>query len=143
MDSKHIRIQVEQDAHLVLKNLKLKVFGQLHDGVLLTIDRRFKHYKTNEGRIMLNDGLLFRKNYGESGSVKYYQILIPKQPVNEKIRILRGEFGKHPGINRTKIEYREKYYYPNMAQLIKEWFMSCAKCLRESRINPQLTRPPL
>ena len=29
-----------------------------------------------------------------------------------------------------------------MAQLIKEWVMSCEQCLRESQINPQLTPPP-
>ena len=32
------RIRVEQDADLVLKNLKLKIFGQPHDDVLLTTD---------------------------------------------------------------------------------------------------------
>ena len=36
------RIRVEQDADLVLKNLKLKILGQPHDDVLLTTDRRFK-----------------------------------------------------------------------------------------------------
>ena len=30
-----------------------------------------------------------------------------------------------------------------MAQLIREWVLSCEKCLRESRINPRLTRTPL
>ena len=30
-----------------------------------------------------------------------------------------------------------------MAQVIREWVMSCEKCIRELRINPQLTRPPL
>ena len=114
------RIRVEQDADLVLKNLKLKILGQPHDDVLLTTDRRFKHYKANEDRIILKDGLLFRKYYGESGSVKYYQILIPKQLVNEVLRNLHGEFGKHPGITKTIIAYREKYYYPKMAQLIRE-----------------------
>ena len=103
------RIRVEQDAGLVLKNLKFKILGQPHDDVLLATDRRFKHYKTNEDRIMLKDGLLFRKYYGESGSVKYYQILIPKQLVNEVLRNLHGEFGKHPGITKTIIAYREKY----------------------------------
>ena len=44
------RIRVEQDADLVLKNLKLKIFGQPHDDVLLTTDRRFKRYKSNEDR---------------------------------------------------------------------------------------------
>ena len=70
------QIRVEQDADLVLKNLKLKILGQPHDDVLLATDRRYKHYKANEERIILKDGLLFRKYYGETGSVKYYQILI-------------------------------------------------------------------
>ena len=119
------QIRVEQDADLVLKNLKLKILGQPHDDVLLTTDRRFKHNKSNEDRIILKDGLLFRNYYGGTGNVKYYQILIPKQLVNEILWSLHGEFGKHPGISKTIIAYREKYYYPKMAQLIREWVMSC------------------
>ena len=65
------QMRVEQNADLVLKNLKLKILGQPHDNVLLTTERRFKHYKANEDRIILKDGLLFRKNYGETGSVQY------------------------------------------------------------------------
>ena len=137
------RIRVEQDADPVLKNLKLKILGRPHDDVLLATDRRYKHYKANEDRIILKDGLQFRKYYGETGRVKYYQILIPKQLVNEVLRNLHGEFGKHPGITKTIIAYREKYYYPNMAQLIRDWVLSCEQCLRESRITPRLTRPPL
>ena len=104
------QIHVEQDADLVLKNLKLNILGQPHDDVLYATDRRFKHYKANEDRIILKDGLLFRKYYGETGSVKYYQILIRKQLVNEVLRNLHGEFGKHPGISKTIMAYREKYY---------------------------------
>ena len=137
------RIRVEQDADLVMKNLKLKIHGQPHDDVQLTTDSRFKLYKANEDRIILKDGLLFRRYYGETGSVKYYQNPKPKQLVNEALRSLHGEFGKHPGITKTIIAYRRKYYYPRMAQLIREWVMSCEKCIRELRINPQLTRLPL
>ena len=57
------RIRVEQDGDIVLKNLKMEVIGQPHDDVLLTTDRQFKHYKANEDRKILKDGLLFRKNY--------------------------------------------------------------------------------
>ena len=64
------RIRVKQDADIVLKNLNLKILGQPHDDVLLSTDRRSKHYKANEDRIYLKDGLLFRKYYGETGSVK-------------------------------------------------------------------------
>ena len=125
------------------EEFKLKILGQPHDDVLLTTDRRFKHYKANEDRIILKDGLLFPKKYGETGGVKYYQILTPKQLVNEVLGSLHREFGKHPGIAKTIMAYGEKYHYPNKAQLIREWVMSCDQCFRESRINPRLTRPPL
>ena len=137
------RIRVEQDVDLVLKNLKLKILGQPFDEVLIMTDSRYKNYKANEDRIILKDGLLYRKYFGETGSVKYYQILIHKQLVKEVLHSLHGEFGKHPGIFKTIIACREKYYFPKKAQLIKEWVMSCQKCITESRIDPSLTRPPL
>ena len=130
------RIRVEQDADLVLKNLKLKMLGQPYDVVLLTTDSRFKHYKANEDRIILKDGLLLRKYYGETGSVKYYQILIPKQIINEVLRSLHGEFGKHPGITKTIIAYRGKYYYTKMPQLTREWVMSCENVFENYGLIP-------
>ena len=137
------RIRVEQDVDLVLKNMKLKILGQPYDEVLIITDWRYKNYKANEDRIILRDGLLFRINFGETGSVKYYQVLIPKQLVKEVQRSLHGEFGKHPGIFKTIVAYREKHYFPKIAQLIREWVMSCEQCIRESRIDRSLTRPPL
>ena len=119
------RKRVEQDFDFVLKNMNLKMLGQPHDKVLAMTDSRYKNYKANEDRIILKDGLLLRKYFGETGNVKYYQILIPKQIVNEVLRSLYGEFGKHPGISKTIVAYREKYYFPKMAQLIREWVMSC------------------
>ena len=106
-------------------------------------DSRYENYEANEDRIILKDGLLFRKYFGETGSVKYYQIHIPKQLVKEVLRSLHGEFGKHPGIYKTIIAYREKYSFPKMAKLIREWVMSCDQCIRESRIDRSLTRLPL
>ena len=97
------RIRVEQDVDLALKNLKLKILGQPYDEVLLTKDKRFKHYKANEDRIIIKNGLLFRKYYGETGNIKYNQTQIPKQLVDEVLRSLHGEFGKHPGITKTII----------------------------------------
>ena len=135
-------IHVEQDVDLVLKNMKLKILGQPYDEVLILTDSRYKNYKANEDRIILKDGLLYRKYFGETGSVKYYQILVPKQLVKEVLRSLHGEFGRHPGISKTISAHREKYYFPKTAQLIREWVMSCEQCIRETRIDCSLTRPP-
>ena len=102
------RIRVEQNFDLVLTNMKLKILGQPHDEVLVMTDSRYKNYKANEDRIYLKDSLLFRNYFGETGSVKYYQILLPKQLVKEVLRSLQGEVGKHPGFAKTKTAYREK-----------------------------------
>ena len=137
------RIRVEQDVDLVLQIMKLKILGQQFDEVLIVTDSRYKNFKANEDRIILKDGLLYRKYFGETGSVKYYQFLIPKQLVKEVLRSLHGKFGRHPGISKTIIADREKYYFPKMAQLIREWVISCEQCIWESRIDRSLTRPPL
>ena len=134
------RIRVKQDADLVLRNLRFRILGQAHDDVLLTTDGRIKHYKANEDRIILKDGLLLGKYYGETSSVKNYQLLITKQLVSEVLRSLHGEFGKHSRITKTIIAYREKYYYPNIARLIRERAMLREQCIRESQIDRSLNR---
>ena len=41
------------------------------------------------------------------------------------------------------IAYRENYYFPKVAQLIREWVKSCEQCIRKSRTDRSITRPPL
>ena len=136
------RIRIEHDVDLVLKNMKLKILGQPQGEVLMMTDSRYKKHKANEDRIIFKDGLMFQ-NFGEIRNVKYYQNAIPKQLVNEVLRSLHGEFGKHPGISETIIAYRENYYFPKKAQLFREWVMSCEQCIKEARIHRSLARRPL
>ena len=136
------RIRVEQDVDLILKSLKLRIFYQPHDDVLLTTDRRFKNYKANEDSKILKDGLLFWKYSGKTGSVKHYQSVIVRQLVSDVLRSIHGEFGKQSGTTKTKVAHRRKFYYPNMAQLIKELVMSCEQCICESRIDRSPTHSP-
>ena len=103
------RIRVKQDFDLVLKNLKLKFVGQPHDAVLIATDPRYKHYKASKDRIIPKVVLLIRKTFGETNNVKYYQILIPKQVVKEKLRSLHGEFGKQSGITKQKMFMGKKF----------------------------------
>ena len=70
------RKRVVQTFELVLKKMKPKILGQIYDELLMMTDSRYKNYKANEDRIILKDGLLFRNYFGETGRVKYYQILI-------------------------------------------------------------------
>ena len=65
------RIRKEQDVDLMLKNMKLKILGQPYDEVLIMTDSRYKNYKANEDRIILKDGLLFRKYFGETNTTRF------------------------------------------------------------------------
>ena len=98
----------EQDIVLVLKNLNLKILGQSYDEVLPTTDRGYKHYKANEDRIIFKNRLLLRIYYGQTGSIKHYEVLFPEQFVEEVLRILHGDFCRHPRITKTINTYREK-----------------------------------
>ena len=53
----NVRIHVEQDVDLVLKNLILKTLGQPHDEMLQTTDRRYNHINVDVDGINLKDGL--------------------------------------------------------------------------------------
>ena len=77
--------------------------------------------------------------YKETGSVKYYQILIAKQLVSEVLRGRHGEFGNHLGITKTKTTHTRNNYHPKKAQLIRKCVMSCKQCVRESTITDKLT----
>ena len=101
------RLRVEQDADLVIKNMNLKILGQAQDDVLITRNPQYKLYKANEELKNLRDGLLFRKCFGETGNINFFQILNRKQLVNEVLLGLHGEFGTHQGITKTIIAYRE------------------------------------
>ena len=50
--------------------MKLKTLDQPHDEVLLVTGSRYKIYKANKDRMIFRDGLLFRKIFGETRSVK-------------------------------------------------------------------------
>ena len=92
---------VEQHVDPFSKNSKLKIRGQPDDEVLLTTDQHFRPYKANE------DGLLFRKYFGETDNIKYYQSVPCNQLINEVLRSLHGESEKHPGITKTLIAFRK------------------------------------
>ena len=115
------QLPVKQDVGLVLENIKLKRFGQLHDEVLMTStwDSRRIHYKANEDHIILKDGLLFPKYYGKTNSGKKYQVITPKRAFLEVVQNLHGEFKRHPGITWTVMAYGQIYYNPNMAQSLR------------------------
>ena len=117
--------------------MKLKILGEPHDEVLMMTHSRYKHYKSDEDQKFLRDGLLHRKYFGETGSVKYAKF--SSQNTKKKklsAASLHGDFGKHPGFAKTIAAYRAKFYFLKRAQLFREWVLSCEQGIRGSPTLP-------
>ena len=131
------RIRTEQNVHVALKNLKLKILGQLFDEVLLRTDSCFKQYKANE------DHLTLMPCSSRSTTEKLVTSNITKCPCRKnlwmKCRNLHGEFGGHLVITKILTAYPKKSYFPNKARLIRRWVTSCELWVREKRIDNRIT----
>ena len=105
------RIRVEQDSDPVFKTIKKKLICEEYDKHLLQTDTTAKRLLVHENRLIVKDGILMRKYYGECGQVTHHQILIPEHLITELLKALHGQMGKHPGITKMIQECRSKYYY--------------------------------
>ena len=101
-----LRPHPDQDP--VLRNLKLKILKELYDSQVLNDDPRAAKYLAQEDRIIIKNGLLYRQIFGDTGKMKYSQVLLLQQLVNEFIQHHHGKYGKHPGIAKTIQQCREK-----------------------------------
>ena len=64
-------IRNEQDADPLLKALKLRISHEEDGKHLIETGPRGRNLLRHEERIILKDGVLMRKNYGEDGSVAH------------------------------------------------------------------------
>ena len=81
-------IRNEQDADPILKALKVRLLHEGYDKHLLKTKPSGRNLLRHEERIIVKDGVLMRKYYGEDGTVTHHQILIPKHMVPELLSTL-------------------------------------------------------
>ena len=132
------KIRLEQNNDPVLRNLRAKF-----DETEFTQDYRYKHYLQNVPRIEIRHDVLTRRYYTDTGMISHYQILLPKQLLDEFLHALHGHNANHPGITKMIQEARQKYYYPCIAKYIRTWVMRCQMCIQNKRINNDLLKTEL
>ena len=137
------RIRIEQDADPILKALKLRLLHEEYDKHLLKTEPRGRNLLRHEERIIVKDGVLMRKYYGEDGTITHHQLLEPKHIVPELLSTLHGKTNKHPGITKMILESRTKYYYPGLARKIRAWVINCPDCIANKRIDTRQIRPKM
>ena len=137
------KIRLEQNNDPVLCNLRANIQGEPYDETVLTQDYRYKHYLQNIPRIKIRQDILTRRYYNDTGMISHYQILLPRQLLDEFLHALHGHNANHPGITKMIQEARQKYYYPCIAKHIRTWVTKCQMCIQNKRISNDLLKTEL
>ena len=137
------QIIIEQSKDAVLQHLKAKLLHEEYSENLLQQDARYRHYATNLERIARKDEILTLQYFDETGNVKYHQILLPQDLLQELLQSLHGTTHKHPGISKMLQEIRQRYYYPSMVKHVKKWVQGCEQCARDKRVPNTTITPEL
>ena len=90
------RIRVEQDADLVFKAIKRKHICEEYNKHLLQTNPNAKRLLIYENRLIVKDGILMRKYYGESRQVTHHQNITPRTPNNRTFKSNSRINGKTP-----------------------------------------------
>ena len=133
-------LAIEQQNDVILHHLRLKLQKEIYSETILQQDPRYRHYCSQIDRLSVQDDIVIRDYYDETGNVQYRQALLPKHLVSELLQSLHGSANKHPGISKMLYEIRQKYYYPGIAKIVKKWVLGCETCIKNKRTtNPSIT----
>ena len=117
--AKPTTMAIEQQNDLILHQLRLKLQKEEYSETILQQDSRYRHYCRQMDRLSVQDDIIFRDYYDETGSVQFRQAFLPIHLVTELLQSLHGSANKHPGISKMLHEIRQKYYYQEFRKLSK------------------------
>ena len=136
-------VTIEQNNDVILQQLKLKIQKEEYSETILIQDTRYQHYLRQLDRLSIQNEIITRQYYDETGTVKYNQVLLPKHLVTELLESLHGKANRHPGIAKMLQEIRSKYYYPGIAKIVRKWVNGCETCIKDKRTPNELINPEL
>ena len=85
--------KITQKFDQVLRNLRYKIEGEPYDETEFTHNYQYKHYLQNIIRIEIRQDVLTKRYYNDTGMISHYQILLPKQLLDEFLHALRRQVG--------------------------------------------------
>ena len=94
-------------------------------------------------RTEIRQEILTGKCYNVIEQIFHYQILLPKQLLEDFLKAFDGNDANHPGITKMIQEARQNYYYPCLAKYNKNWVQNCQMCIQNKRIKSGLLKTEL
>ena len=106
--------------------------------------RNFRKYFEHMQRLVVEDGILYRLFYDDTGKVLYQQYCAPQHLRKEVLyRIYNSKTAGHKGITATIQEFRRRFYLPGFTEQLVDLVKNCLTCLqlktaKEPTLKPQL-----
>ena len=132
---------IERQNDIILQQLLFKLRKEEYSETMLQQDPLYRRRQLD--RLSVQDDIIFRDYYDETGSVQFRQALLPEHLVTELLQSLHGTANKHPGISKMLHEIRQKYYYPIMAKIVKKMVHGCETCIKDKKIKNTSITPEL
>ena len=105
---------------------------------------RKKKYAKQFNRLIIDDEVLYRNFYDDTGHVKHKQYCLPKHLWNEVVyRLHNSRTGGHLGMTRTTEEFRKRFYLPGFTEFLTNTIKNCLTCLQLKRASAKYQIPPL
>ena len=91
-------------------------------------------YTKQESRLVIRDGLLFRRTQLTSGEPTVYQLVLPRSLQHLVLRQLHDSSG-HFGMKKTQRKVQERVYWPSYLSDVASWVRECSICQRRNPSN--------
>ena len=91
---------LEQNSDIVLRNLRAKIEGNLFDEIDVALDYRYQHYLQILTRIEIEQKILTRQYYTNTGITSRYQMFLPVQLPEELLQAVYVQNSNHLGITK-------------------------------------------
>ena len=105
---------------------------------------RDQKYNKQLPRLKFHNGILVREIYEDTRPIKVKQICLLKHLRQEVVhRIHNSTTSGHIGTERTKMEFRNRFYFPGFTDFFVNLVKNCSTCLQRKRATNNQLRPQL
>ena len=128
-------VVIEQNNDDILQRLRLKLVKEEYSEIVLIQNTRYQHYASQLDRMSIQNDIIARQYFDETGNVNFNRMLLPEHLLQELLESFHGKANRHLNTTKTLQADGSKYYYPGIAKIVRKWLQGCETCIRDKRIS--------
>ena len=137
-----LNLKAEQSKDPALR--KVRKWLEENSDIDITYEtHEIKKYAKHHSRLVLENGIIYRKFFNDVGIVSHLQYCVPKHLRSEILyRLHNSPTSGHLGINKTVYEFRKRFYFPSFTEYLLNYVKNCSTCLQTKNIQQKRLGPP-